>query len=64
MQTLRAVEVAKLDPDEAGRGWPLSGERWVVHHCGTREVVVLDRQFEPVWRLRLPSAWGQGVRGR
>ncbi len=59
VQTFRAVQVAKLDPDEAGRGWPLSGQRWVVHHRGTREVVVLDRWFEPVWRVGLPSAWGK-----
>jgi hypothetical protein len=59
MQTFRAVQVAKLDPAEAGRGWPLSGERWVLHQPGTREVMVLDRHFEPVWRLRLPSAWGR-----
>jgi hypothetical protein len=58
LQTVRAVQVAKLDPDKTGRGWPLSGERWVVHHPGRREVVVLDRQFDPVWRLRLPSASG------
>lgn len=58
MQTFPAVRVAELALDEPGRGWPLSGERWAVHHPGTREVVVLDRQFEPVWRVGLPSAWG------
>jgi hypothetical protein len=58
MQTFPAVQVAALDLDEVSRGWPLSDERWVVHHPGAREVVVLDRQFEPVWRVVLPSVWG------
>lgn len=58
MQTFPAVQVAALDLDETDRGWPLSGERWAVHHPGRREVVVLDRQLEPTWRAGLPSAWG------
>jgi hypothetical protein len=58
MQTFPAVQVAELDLDETGRVWPLPGERWAVHHCGAHEVVVLDRQFKPIWRVGLPSAWG------
>jgi hypothetical protein len=58
MQAFHAVRVAALDLDEAGRGWPLSGERWVVYHRGTRKVVVLDRHFKPVWRVGLQSRWG------
>jgi hypothetical protein len=58
MQTFRAVRIAALDRDESDRGWPLSGERWAVHCRGTRELVVLDRRFEPTWRVALPSSWG------
>jgi hypothetical protein len=61
MLTFPAIQVAEQRQAEAGRRWPLSGERWVIHRHMSRELLVLDRMLEPIWRVRLPVGWG-GVR--
>jgi hypothetical protein len=34
---------------------PLSGHRWLVQRTAARELVVVDGQLTPIWRMGLPA---------
>jgi hypothetical protein len=55
MYAVGAVLVAELRLDLVDRVWPLPGQRWLVQHAAPNELVVLDHQLTPTWRLGLPA---------
>jgi hypothetical protein len=52
---VEAVLVAELRLDLVNRVRPLSGQRWLVQRAAPNELVVLDHQLTPIWRLGLPA---------
>ncbi len=57
METLTAVRVAELRDPLIDWVAPLSNERWLVGRPKGRELLVVDSQLQPIWRLGLPSSW-------
>jgi hypothetical protein len=55
MYAVEAVLVAELRLDLVDRVRPLSEQRWLVQRAALNELVVLDHQLTPIWRLRLPA---------
>jgi len=56
MERSAAERVAELSDPLIGEMTPLSDERWLVYRPKARELLVVDRQLEPIWRLGLPSS--------
>jgi hypothetical protein len=57
MERFTAERVAELrDPLIDGVA-PMSDERWLVSRPKGRELLVVDSQLQPIWRLGLPSRW-------
>jgi hypothetical protein len=52
---VEAVLVAELRLDLVDRVWPLPEQRWLVQRAAPNELVVLDHQLTPTWRLGLPA---------
>jgi hypothetical protein len=50
-----AVKVATLPLGAVGRVLPMAAGRWLVERSEAGELLVVDAQLEPVWRLRLPD---------
>jgi hypothetical protein len=57
MERFAAERVAELSDPLIGEMAPLSDERWLVGRPKGQELLVVDRQLQPIWRLRLPSRW-------
>jgi hypothetical protein len=57
MDTFKAVRVAELWDPLIDWVAPLSAERWLVSRPNGQELLVVDRQLQPIWRLGLPSSW-------
>jgi hypothetical protein len=57
MERFAAERVAELSDPLIGVMAPLSDERWLVCRPEGQELLVVDRQLQPIWRLRLPSSW-------
>jgi hypothetical protein len=55
MDAVEAVLVAELQLDLVDWVRPLSDRRWLVQRAALNELVVLDRQLTPIWRLGLPA---------
>ncbi len=58
MHAVEAVLVAESRLGELGEVSPvapLSGERWLAQRTLPNELVVLDGQLTPIWRVRLPA---------
>jgi hypothetical protein len=55
MFAVEAVLVAELRLDLVDRVRPLAEQRWLVQRAALNELVVLDHQLTPIWRLRLPA---------
>jgi hypothetical protein len=52
---IEAVLVAELQLDLVDRVRPLAEQRWLVQRAALHELVVLDHQLTPIWRLGLPA---------
>jgi hypothetical protein len=50
-----AVNVATLPLGQVGRVLPMAAGRWLVQRSKAGELLVVDAQLEPVWRLQLPD---------
>jgi hypothetical protein len=57
MERFAAERIAELRDPLIDWLAPLSGERWLVCRPKARELLVVDRQLQPIWRLGLPSSW-------
>lgn len=55
MHAVEAVLVAELRLGVVSRVLPLSGQRWLVQRSSARELVVVDGQLIPIWRVGLPA---------
>jgi hypothetical protein len=55
LDAVEAVLVAELRLDLVERVRPLAEQRWLVQRAAPNELVVLDHQLIPTWRLRLPA---------
>jgi hypothetical protein len=55
MDVVEAVLVTELRLDLVSRVRPLAEQRWLVQRAAANELVVLDHQLTPIWRLRLPA---------
>jgi hypothetical protein len=55
MDVVEAVLVAELQLDLVDRVQPLAERRWLVQRAALNELVVLDHQLTPIWRLGLPA---------
>jgi hypothetical protein len=63
MEGFAAARVAALPLDEVGEVLPMSADRWLVHRRSmTRELavvelLVVDAQLAPIWRLPVPDPY-------
>jgi hypothetical protein len=55
MDAVEPVLVAELRLDLVDRVRPLPEQRWLVQRAALNELVVLDHQLTPIWRLGLPA---------
>jgi hypothetical protein len=55
MDAVGAVLVAELRLDLVDRVRPLAEQRWLVQRAALNELVVLEHQLSPIWRLGLPA---------
>jgi len=55
MYAVEAVLVAELRLELVDHVRPLAEQRWLVQRAAPNELVVLDYQLTPIWRLRLPA---------
>jgi hypothetical protein len=55
MDAVEAVLVAELRLELVTRVRPLSERGWLVQRAGLNELVVLDPELSPIWRLGLPA---------
>jgi hypothetical protein len=63
MERFAAARLAALPLDEVGRVLPMAADRWLVHrHSMARgmavvELLVVDAQLAPIWRLPVPDPY-------
>jgi hypothetical protein len=57
METFTAEWLAELKAPRIDWVSPVEGNRWLIGRPKERELLVVDAELEPTWRLRLPSAW-------
>jgi hypothetical protein len=50
-----AAQVAALPLGQVGQVLPMAAGRWLVQRSKAGELLVVDAQLEPVWRLQLPA---------
>lgn len=50
-----AANLATLPLDHVGRVLPMADGRWLVHRSEAGELLVVDAELAPVWRLPLPA---------
>jgi hypothetical protein len=55
MDGFAAAQVAVLPLGQVGRVLPMAAGRWLVQRSKAGELLVVDAQLEPVWRLPLPA---------
>jgi hypothetical protein len=55
MDGFAAARVAALPLGQVGRALPMAADRWLVQRSKADELLVVDAQLAPLWRLRLPS---------
>jgi hypothetical protein len=60
VDAVEAVLVAELRLGLVSRVRPLAGQRWLVQRTAPRELVVLDAQLRPSWRVGQPTG-GLGI---
>jgi hypothetical protein len=63
MERFAAARVADLPLDEVGKVLPMSADRWLVHRrsmaraMAVVELLVVDVQLAPIWRLPVPDPY-------
>jgi len=63
MESFAAARVADLPVDEVGEVLPMSADRWLVHRrsmadeMAVVELLVVDAQLAPIWRLPVPDPY-------
>jgi hypothetical protein len=55
VDAVEAVLAAEVRLGPVSRVRPLAGQRWLVQRTALHELVVLDEQLTPSWRLELPT---------